>query len=181
MSRTSRFWTVLLVAAGCSSGVVSAQENYLFTASLAGGLAGAFDVDNQRDFDHRALQAGFGMYTNDRTLTTVRAGRITFDSRQAFEGLFDAELDFVNVAGEYRFRQAAYDYGLFVGIGSYRIRGEGGLGGDDQSALGAALGFTGDFDLTRRLSLIAELDLHYVFFDDANLYGVALAGLAVHF
>jgi hypothetical protein len=172
---------VLLIAAGCGSGVVSAQENYLFTASLAGGLAGAFDVDNQRDFDHRVFQAGFGMYTNDRTLTTVRAGRISFDSRQAFEGLFDAELDFVNVAGEYRFRQAAYDFGLFVGVGSYWIRGEGGADGDDQTALGAALGFTGDFDVTRRLSLIAELDLHYVFFDDANLYGVALAGLAVHF
>jgi len=181
VSRTSRFWAVLLVAAGLDGGVAWGQESYLFTASLAGGLAGAFDVDGSRSFDHPTLQAGFGMFTNDRTLTVVRAGRIAFDPEQELAGWRDAELDYVNVAGEYRFRQAAYDYGVFLGLGAYRLRGDGGFGDDEETALGAVLGFTGDFDLTRRLSLIVELDLHYAFFDDANLYGAGLAGLAVHF
>jgi hypothetical protein len=176
-----RILGIVLLAAGFGAGVVSAQDGHAFSASLAGGFAGAFDLDDDRDFEHPVVQVGFGMYTDHRTLTVVRVGRFAFDSRQGFGGLVDAEVDYVNVAGEYRFRQAAYDFGLFVGVGGYRLDGLGGAGREEQTVLGAAIGFTGDFDLTRRLSFIAEIDLHYAFFDDTNFYGAALAGLALHF
>ena len=39
MSWTSRFWAVLVVAAGLGGGAAWGQENYLFTASLAGGYS----------------------------------------------------------------------------------------------------------------------------------------------
>lgn len=166
------------VAAALGAGAARAEDGYTFTASLAGGFAGAFDVQAERDFDHPALQASFGMFTAERTLTMVRVGRFDLDSDRPFAGRLEAELDYANVAGEYRFRQAAYDFGLFVGLGGYQLQG---AGRDDETALGLALGFTGDFDLTRRLSVVAEVDAHYVFFDDANFYGAALVGLAVHF
>jgi len=121
------------------------------------------------------------MFTADRTLTVVRLGRLSFDSGVAVDRLFDAELEYVTFAGEYRIRQPSYDYGFFAGIGGYRIDGQGIVGGEDHSALGATLGLTGDFDLTRRLSILAELDFHYVFFDETNFYGAALVGVAVHF
>lgn len=178
VSRLLRIWGLWIVVSGASSGLVWAQEGYTFTASLAGGFAGSFDADGARDYDHPAIQAAFGMFTNDRTLTMVRIGRISFDSDQPFAGRLDAEIEYANVAGEYRFKQAAYDFGLYLGLGSYRLSG---AGRDSESALGTVLGFTGDFDLTRRLSVVAEFDVHYVFFDDANLYGAALVGLAAHF
>lgn len=166
------------VAAALGAGAARAQDDHTFTASVAAGFAGAFDAEGERDFDRPTLQAAFGMFTADSTLTIVRVGRIDLDSDRPFAGLSDAQLDFANVAGEYRFRQSAYDFGLFVGLGGYRLQGD---GGDDETALGVALGFTGDFDLTRRLSIVAEIDAHYVFFDDVNFYGAALVGLAVHF
>jgi hypothetical protein len=166
------------VAAALGAGAAPAQDGYTFTASLAGGFAGAFDADGERDFDQPALQAAFGMFTNDRTLTVVRVGRVDLDTDQPFAGRLEAELDYANVAGEYRFRQSAYDYGFFLGLGGYRLQGD---GRDDETALGVAIGFTGDFDVTRRLSFVAEVDAHYVFFEDVNFYGAALVGLAVHF
>lgn len=169
------------VAAALGAGAARAQDGYTFTASLAGGFAGAFDTDGERDFDHPTLQAAFGMFTNDRTLSVVRVGRVDLDADRPFAGRLEAELDYANVAGEYRFRQAAYDFGIFLGVGGYRVSGDAFAGETSESALGAALGFTGEFDLTRRLSLVAEIDFHYVFFDDESLHGAALAGLAVHF
>jgi hypothetical protein len=179
-----RRWAVcglILVAGGV--GAAAAQERYTFTAALAGGLAGVLDDAGAggRDFEHPALQAMFGMFTDERTLTTLRVGQIAFDAPRAVAGLTDAELQYVDVAGEYRFRQTAYDFGIFLGVGGYRVSGDAIAGETSESALGAALGFTGEFDLTRRLSLVAEIDFHYVFFDDESLHGAALAGLAVHF
>lgn len=181
MERAIRCWAIWLTVAGLGASAVSAQEPYTFTAALAGGLAGTFDSDEGGGFDQLALQGSVGMFTTDRTMTVLRVGRVSFDSQQAVAGRFDAELDFANVAGEYRFRQAAYDYGFFFGVGAYRIAGIRGGAEDDETALGAALGFTGDFDLTRRLSIVAEVDVHYAFFDDAEFYGAGLAGVAIHF
>jgi len=163
------------------AGAATAQDTYNFTAGISGGVAGAFDLDDSQPFDHRGVQVSFGMFTADRTLTVVRVGRMTFDSGVPVDRLFDAELDYVTLAGEYRIRQSSYDYGFFVGLGGYRIDGQGAGGGEDHSALGATLGVTGDFDLTKRLSILAELDFHYVFFDETNFYGAALVGVAVHF
>lgn len=176
-----RSCAVVLVVLGLGTAAAGAQETYSFTAFVSGGAAGAFDVEESSDFGQEALQAGFGMYTDSRTLVVVRAGRLAIADGLAGSGLVDAELDYANVAGEYRFRQPAYDFGIFLGLGSYRLAANGANGNRRQNELGAVLGFNGDFDLTRRLSFVAEVDLHYVPFEETRLYGAALVGIAVHF
>lgn len=172
----------LLVAAAVVPDRLVAQDDYTFTAGLLGGFGGSFDDSSDSDLDHRAVEAAIGMVTNDRTLTVVRFGQLEFDSDLSVEGLFDAELTFLTIAGEYRFRQPSYDYGVYLGLGGYELAGEDLFDGEvDDRGLGLALGFTGDFDLTRRLSVIVELSAHYAFLDRADLYGMALGGLAVHF
>ncbi len=56
------------------------------------------------------------------------------------------------------------------------------LGGEDsESDLGFVIGLTGDFDVTRNLSVIGEVSGHYAFLDDANIFAMANLGLAFHF
>ena len=49
------------------------------------------------------------------------------------------------------------------------------------TVLGIVIGITGDFDITRHLSVIGEVSGHYVFFDDVSIFAMANLGLAVHF
>lgn len=160
----------------------AAIDTYTFTAAIQGGVAGALDTEGEEPFDHSALQLALGMLTQDRTHAFLRLGKLTFDEDEPFAGRLDAEIEYLNVAGEYRFRQPAYDFGLFLGIGAYRVSGEPLVGFEsEEEAIGFALGATGDFDVSRHVSIVAEIDFHYALFDDANLYGAALAGVAVHF
>jgi len=167
--RVKRSCAIVLVVLGWGVAQAGAQETHSFTAFVSGGVAGAFDPDGTSDFG-----------TDARTLVVVRAGRLSIADGLAGD-LLDAEIDYANVAGEYRFRQPAYDFGIFLGLGAYRLEGVGPGGASRESKLGVALGFTGDFDLTRRVSLLAELDLHYALFAETRLYGAALVGVAVHF
>ena len=180
MKRTLR-WAAL-VAIGLLSAPALALDTYTFTASLQGGLGGSLDVDEEDPFDQSAVQLAFGMLTQDRTHAVVRLGKLEFDSDRPLAGRFGAEIEYLNVAGEYRFRQPAYDFGFFVGIGAYRVSGDPlpGIVGEEET-VGFVLGATGDFDLSRHFSIVAELDFHYALFDEANLYGAALVGVAVHF
>jgi hypothetical protein len=171
----------LLCAWGLGAVAAGAQESSTFIASLAGGASGAFDDESSSDFGHATVQAAFGMFTDERTLTVVRVGRIDLDDGLEAAGLHDARIEYANVAGEIRWRQPAYDFGLYLGVGAYRLEGERGGRRDEQTDLGVVVGFTGDFDVTRRFSVVAEADLHYAFFDDVRLYGAALVGVAVHF
>ena len=172
----------MVLAGFGSAGPARAFDNYTFTAAIQGGVGGSLDVSGEEPFDASALQLSIGMVTQDRTLAVVRMGRLEFDDDHLFAGRLGAEVEYLNVAGEYRFRQPAYDFGLFMGLGAYRISGDPiGFVADEETVLGFTLGATGDFDVTRHLSIVAEFDFHYALFDDANLYGLALAGLAIHF
>ena len=122
------------------------------------------------------------MVTAPRTLVVVRAGRLSIDGDPAFERFASADLEYVNIAGEYRFAQPTYDFGTYLGIGGYRMSGDLFAGGEDsESDLGFVIGLTGDFDMTRNLSVIGEVSGHYAFLDDANIFAMANIGLAVHF
>lgn len=171
----------LLCAWALAAAAADAQERSTFVVTAAGGAAGAWDDESASDFGHGAVQAGFGMYTDDRTLTVVRVGRVDLGDGLVDAGLADATLEYANVAGEARWRQPAYDFGLALGLGAYRLEGDRAGVSREQTELGVVVAFTGDFDLTRRLSLVAEADLHYALFDDVRLYGAALVGVAVHF
>jgi hypothetical protein len=180
--RTSRAFGIVLVLALAAVAPGLAIDTYTFTVSVQGGLGGTLDSSGTNDYQNRALQASVGMLTADRTFATLRVGRLQFGRERAIDGLLDPKVEYAVAAGEYRFRQPAYDFGLFAGLGYYRLTGDpAAIDFQDQDAIGFALGFTGDFDMTRRLSFVAELDFHYAFFDETNIYGVALAGLALHF
>ena len=178
-----RSWIIAAAAwSALAAGSAGAQERGLFTVSALGGLTGAFDSKGERTFDHSALQLGFGVLTDDLTWTTLRVGRLDLDDEEIASGRSSTEIEFATIAGEYRFRQAAYDFGIFVGVGGYRLDADLLVGGQErEEAVGITAGLAGDFDFSPRLSFIAEIDFHYVFFDETNSYGSALAGLAVHF
>jgi hypothetical protein len=173
---------LLSVALSTAALPLAAQDSSTFLVGVLGGLGGAFEGAQDNRFDHRALELEFGVLTNDRTYAVARAGRLRFDDELAVGGLLEAELEFVTVAGEYRFRQPSYDFGMFLGLGGYRLSGrEPGAEGRDETALGLAFGLTGDFDVTRHLSVVGEFSAHYAFLDRADLYGLGLVGLAAHF
>jgi hypothetical protein len=183
LTRSSR-WTaaaLLCAAALVASRPAVAQDDYLYRVAIAGGIGGSLDSDTDDALDHDALQASFGMVTNERTLVSVRVARIELGDPD-FEGLFDAELEYANVAGEYRFSQGYYDFGFYLGLGAYRLTGDVAGGEERETSLGLALGLVGDFDLTRHLAITVETSAHYAFFDQrSEIYASAVGGLAFRF
>jgi hypothetical protein len=162
------------------------QEPYNFTASLLGGFAGSTDADPGDGVDNLALQAGFNLVTQPRTQLGFRLGRVDLGSGDRFGSLRDADLTYFTIAGEYRLRERFYDSGVFFGLGLYRLNGTpvldvGSGNGGDESAAGLNLGVVGDFEVGRKFSFLLELSGHYVDFDEANVFVMALAGVGVHF
>lgn len=173
---------VVLPAVGAPLAAAEQQESYTFTLGLLGGLGGALDAEPDPGLNQTSWALAAGMVTAPRTLVVVRAGRLSIDGDPAFERFAQADLEYVNIAGEYRFAQPTYDYGTYIGLGYYQLKGDLLTGGEIQeSDLGIVLGLTGDFDITRYLSVIGEVSAHYVFLDDASIYAMANIGLAVHF
>jgi len=177
---TRRLGIALAVLSFAGAQVAGAQDSSTFSLGLATGLGGSLD-ERGADVDHSALQLSAGMLTAARTWTVVRLGRLSVDDQESIGGLAGAELEYASIAGEYRFRQPAYDFGMSLGLGYYRLEGDVGSLREKQEALGLVLGLAGVFDLTRHVALTAEADFHYAFLEDANLYGVALVGVAVQF
>ncbi len=178
-----RSWTgavVLLMVLGAVD-AAGAQDTYTYAVSLLGGAGGAFDATPDSGLSNASYQAGFGMLIDERALLGLRVGRLRF-SDQGIGSLATADLDYATIAGEYRFRQSWYDYGVFLGLGDYRLDGRRANGArESQTALGVTLGVTGDFRVVRWLSVVGEMAGHYVFLDQATTFGQAQLGVAFHF
>ena len=178
-----RSWTgavVLLMALGAVD-AAGAQDTYAYAVSVLGGAGGAFDANPDSGLSNTSFQLGFGMLIDERALLGVRAGRLRFED-PGIGSLATADLDYATVAGEYRFRQSWYDYGLFFGLGDYRLDGRRASGArESQTALGVTLGLTGDFRVVRWLSVVGEIAGHYIFLDQATTFGQAQVGVAFHF
>ena len=182
MSKRLALATLLSLALSAAGAPLAAQDSSTFMAGLLGGIGGAFEGTDENSFDQEALQLQLGVVTNERTWVMTRAGRLSFDDELAVGGLVEAELEYLTVAGEYRFRQPSYDFGMYLGLGGYRLSGrDAGAVGVDETALGLAFGLTGDFDVNRYLSVVGEFSAHYAFLERADLYGLGLVGLAAHF
>lgn len=176
------FAALLTLGLSAAGSPLAAQDSSTYLVGVLGGLGGAFEGAADDSLDHSALEVELGVLTNDRTWAVARVGRLRFDDELAVGGLVEAELEFVTVAGEYRFRQPSYDFGMYLGLGGYRLAGrDPGARDRDQTALGLAFGVTGDFDVTRHFSVVGEFAAHYAFLDRADLYGLGLVGLAAHF
>ncbi|HVR98249.1 MAG TPA: hypothetical protein VMW27_16655 [Thermoanaerobaculia bacterium] len=163
------------------SGAAGAQELYNFTVGALGGIGGSVDVEPGDGFGNTGGQVNLTMVTEPHTHVGFRIGRLTLDDEESFGTLSEAELTYITLAGEYRFQERYYESGVYLGLGGYRLDGQR-FGEDEQdTSLGAVLGFTGEFKVNRWFGVVIELSGHYVDFDEAQVFGMAHGGLAVHF
>ncbi len=159
-----------------------AQELYNFTAAFLGGAGGSLDVDRGDDLGNTGLQLNLALVTEPRTHVALRLGRLDLDVDPGFGSLTDAELTYATVAGEYKWREVYYTSGVYLGLGAYELEGLGPGGGDESdTAPGAVLGVTGEFQLHRKVGLLLELSGHWADFEEANVFAMGHAGIAVHF
>lgn len=172
----------LLFAPLFAPAAVSAQEQYNFTVGLLGGIGGSPDAEPGDDLGNTGYQLNLSMVTEPGTHVGFRLGQLGLDNDELFGSLREAELSYVTVGGEYRFRQGYYDSGLYLALGGYRLEG---LGFDDQdesdTAIGLAVGVTGEFEINRWLSLVLELSGHYADFEESQIFGMGHGGFAIHF
>jgi hypothetical protein len=163
-------------------GAAGAQELYTYTVGVLGGVGGSFDADPGGSLSNTGFQVNLGMVTEPHTHLIVRAGKLALDDDGLFGSLLDAELTYATIGGEYRARQGIWDSGIFVALGGYRLDGTAPFGRDGQeTSWGVSAGVTGELPINRHLGVLAEISGHYVDFDEAQFFGMASAGLAIHF
>lgn len=172
----------LLLALLLAPAAASAQESYNFSVGLLGGLGGSPDADPGDSLTNTGYQLNLTMVTEPQTHVGIRAGQLQLDKDEVFGSLTDADLSYVTVGGEYRFRESFYESGLFVALGGYRLEGTGlDLRDKSDTALGLSIGVTGEFEITRWLGFLVELSGHYADLDETQIFGMGHAGLSFHF
>jgi hypothetical protein len=178
---------VLLVAAALLLGLAApragATELFTYTVSAAAGIGGSSDASPGDGFDNTNLQLGFSLITEPRTRLGVRLGRFGLADGGDFTTLTDADLTYLTFSGEYAFPGTFYESWVFLGAGAYQVNGDPRFPGadDSQTAVGAVLGLSSEFELARKVDLIVELSGHWVDFDDASIFGTGVVGVAFHF
>lgn len=175
-------WAAVAICLALLPGTAQAQDIYTYTVGVYGGIGGSFDADPDPGLSRPTYQLSFSMLTEARTLFGIRVGQLDFGNHESLGRLFDSDLTYVTLAGEYRLRRPLYDSGLFLGLGGYRLEGTRIDGrSSDETALGVTFGVTGDFPINQRFSILVELSGHYADFDDAQFFGLGHVGFAVHF
>lgn len=173
---------LLVAAALLAPGAAGAQETYTFTVGAFGGLGGSLDADPGDELDNTGFQLDLGMVIQPANHLVLRLGSLDLDSAERFEDLTAAELTYATIGGEYRYRHSYYDSGIYLALGGYRLEGDDAAGrAEDETAIGLALGVTGEFPITRWLGFQVELSGHYADFDRASLFAMGHAGVVVHF
>lgn len=183
MNRKTCIIALAAAAALAVAAPAAAQELYTFTVGAFGGIGGSIDADPGDELGNTGFQLGLSMVTEPRTRIALRAGRLGLADGDQFESLLEADLEYLTVAGEYRFRESYYAPWAYIGLGAYRLQGDDVFAGGDgeDTAIGIALGLTGEFTITRNLDFVVEASGHYADFDDANVFAMGHAGLAFHF
>ena len=173
----------LLLAGLGAAGPAGAQELYTYSVSAFGGLGGSLDADPGDSLGNGGFQLGASFVTEPYTRVALRAGRLGLGDGGRFGSLTDAELDYVTLSGEYRFKERYYDSWTYIGLGGYRVEGERvfGAGEGDDSSLGLAVGLVGEFNLTRSFDVVVEVSGHYADLTEAQVFAMGHAGLAFHF
>ena len=189
------------------SAPAGAQETYTFTVGALGGIGGSTDAEPGDGLDNGTFQIDLGMVFQPQNhlfarISPVRCGSRAFNAKpfhaqdrlfarigrlglgdgDRFSDLVDADLTYATIGGEYRYRHSYYDSGLYLALGAYRLEGDLPAGGEeDETAVGVALGVTGEFPINGWLGVQVELSGHYADFDRAQVFAMGHAGLVVHF
>jgi len=176
-----RIAVLVLLALAVSSLPAAAQGRHNILVTLTGGVGGSLDEDAAGQ-GNPAFQLGLAMESAGQRLLSLRLGRLSFGSDDVLGSLADPQLDYATVGGEYRFDEGSYVSGLFLGLGAYRLEGILPVSGarDEETVLGLNLGASGLFDLTQRVSLTGEISAHLLNSDVAEIFLVALGGIAIH-
>lgn len=156
-----------------------AQENLHRRASLLLGIGGGLYSDEASGFSNQSFQLGLSFETERDTLVGFRYGQLAFDDGLDGDGFSTADLSYLTVAGEYRFNEGYYESGLFLGVGAYDLETRDARGSDDDTGIGATLGVTGEFRVSRRVAVLVELSLHWADLDAVNLFSLGHAGMVV--
>ena len=175
MNRFVRILGTIVMAGAIASSNATASDLHSFTASLLGGVGGSIDED-AAGYSNSSWQLGFGVQRETHTQFGLRLGRVDFDTSATSDPLSAATLNYLILGGEYRTQEGIYESGLFLGLGSYELDGA-----TNDRALGLALGVTGDFELTRKWTVLIELAGHVTQLEAAEIFATGLAGLALHF
>lgn len=184
MTRSPRLLGRLLLLSGLFllPGAAGAQELYTYTVGILGGIGGSFDAEPGDSLTNTGLQLNLGLVTDTRTHLVARVGQLALDEDERFGSLFDADLTYATIGGEYRANERFYESGIYVALGGYRLEGTDRFGDDSSdTSIGAALGVTGEFPINRWLGFQVELSGHYVDFHEAQIFAMGHAGLAFHF
>lgn len=173
-------WLVVVLLGGAAP--AAAIEPYTYIVSLSGGIGGSFGAEPGDGLGHTGFQLGLAMLVEERSLVVARLGQLDLDPREGFGTLLSARLRYATVGGEYRVRRPLHESGVFLGLGAYNLDGRQPDGTPrDQTAVGATFGITGDFRVTTNLSFLVELAGHWADLDEANVFGMIHAGLALKF
>jgi hypothetical protein len=183
--RRSQLQLVLcaVLLAGSLTGAARAQDKYPYRASAFIGLGGPISSgdDDSSSLDNSSYQLGFSWISDTDILVGVRYGQVDFGDDEGIGGRSGSDLTYATIGGEYLFNEGYYTSGVYLGLGWYDV-GEDDLGViESDSAIGFALGLTGDFQLTQRFSILVELSGHYTDLDDADLLAMGHAGVAFRF
>jgi hypothetical protein len=156
-----------------ASSQASAQAKS-FTVGLFGGLGGSTDSEFDSDVDNAGFQALFSAKIAQKTRFSIRAGSLDLET----DDLFDNQLDYITLTGEYRFDDSYYESGLFLGLGVYDLSGD---VFEDETSIGLTVGVNGEFRFHPRWSVMVEVSGHYADLDQANLFLMGHVGLAFDF
>lgn len=158
-------------------------ELYNFSVGLLGTVGGSEDVSPGDELDNTGFQLDLGMVTEPGEHLIVRLGQLGLDSADQFGNLTDADMAYLTIGGEYRFRHPFYDSGIFLALGGYQLQGDDVASGEsrDETSLGLSLGATGEFAINPSLGVVVEVSGHYVDFDEAQIFLMGGVGLVVHF
>ncbi|HRC84287.1 MAG TPA: outer membrane beta-barrel protein [Thermoanaerobaculia bacterium] len=160
----------------------SAQERYTYSLGLLAGVGGSVDAKPGDDLSNLTYQFNGALVTEPRTLLGLRVGQVDFRQADPLGTLSNAKLNYATIAGEYRYSQSFYESGVYLGLGGYQLKGDSLLSGksDSESAFGLTLGLTGEFEVTRHLSILIELSGHWANLDEEQIFALGHVGLTFH-
>ena len=173
----------LLTVATLLPAMARAESSYLYGVSAFLGIGGSSDATPDAGFTNSTYQLGFSLNTEPRGRLGVRVGKLDLDGEGRLGDLLGAQLTYANVGGEYRYRTAYYDSGLYLGLGGYQLEGRDYLDGTsrDDTSIGGVLGLTGEFTINRRWSVLVEISGHYADLDFAQVFVMGHIGVGFYF
>jgi hypothetical protein len=172
--------TTLLPLAASS---VEAQETYTVTLGVLGGLGGSIDADPGDDLSNQTVQLTASLITEPQTHLGIRLGRINLDQSDPIGTLTDAQLTYVNIAGEYIYSRSFYESGIYFGLGGYQLEGNSVLSAASRkdTAVGLVLGLTGRFEISQHFLVMVDIAGHWANLDEEQIFATGLIGLGFRF